>query len=137
MFGVRPFFNFLFLYFLNSFVWFDISSSDSSTTSGFSTRSMLSEARAKLELFSSKFPNPNQPTFKLAVATASYNEGTSYLNNLNFELVRNKVCKSFLVTRQTDMNFADSKASKLSAQKSKSDNLLNINRSSNCSSSKF
>lgn len=53
--------------------------------SSYITRSMLSEARAKLEAFSSKFPT-NQ----------NINDGTSYLNNLNFELTRTKICKAFL-----------------------------------------
>ena len=50
---------------------------------------MLSEARAKLEAFSSKFPaNQKLP--------GTFNDGTSYLNNLNFELTRTKICKAFL-----------------------------------------
>ncbi len=52
---------------------------------------MLSEARAKLEAFSAKFPNGTK-----MLMSHTYNEGTSYLNNLNFELTKNKMCKSFL-----------------------------------------
>ena len=40
---------------------------------------------------------------------SSFNEGTSYLNNLNFELTRNKICKSFL--KQSENNASASENS--------------------------
>ncbi len=68
---------------------FESMKTDSSSKNELTSRSMLSEARAKLEAFSAKFPVSN------------LNEGTEGLNNIKLEVTKNKMYRNSIQNTNT------------------------------------